>query len=220
MEEVNNLVIVKNIVFIITLILAISLFFTSCWIEDGGLVDDDIIMNSHKEFVSFLNNYNSKNDGYVSSFISFDFESNSDIEDSIYMFSTVHKYKNDGFYDNNTFFTRITMSFYLKDPLVGEYKIKCFYDKKDVNFSDTYSFSIKQVDKFEPDYLDYYDERYYGIENNEIKYKYVYQFELLINNVREMLINISSECELSEDKLEEILELLSTNLTIINTWGE
>ena len=206
-----------------SLLLALAMLFTAltlsgCWFEDGGLVDDDIDMDTHGEFVSFLERYNSKNDGFKSSFISIDAKAIPYLEDSIYRFSAVHNYGDSVFYDNNTKLSRITMYFYLNEPSIGELKIKCFYDKKDIHFSDSDNFEINLVESFKPQYFDYVDERTDNYETSAGKYKFVYQLELMINNNREMLINISSVNEMSEEKIEEISDMLLSEMIVINTW--
>jgi hypothetical protein len=65
---------------------------------------------------------------------------------------------------------------------------------------------------------DYQDERFSANEG-EKSYDFVYSLALLINGEFEMSIKISSIEEASEEKLNEIIQMLLDNMVIINTEG-
>ena len=57
---------------------------------------------SHEEFQNFIEKYNSRNDGFVGSFISFDFDSSNIVEDKCYewfMVARLNKYMDDMMFD-------------------------------------------------------------------------------------------------------------------------
>ena len=58
---------------IIALLLSETLLFTSCNGGERAIVDRDILFTSNDEFINFINKYNSQNDGFVYTFVDFDF---------------------------------------------------------------------------------------------------------------------------------------------------
>ena len=205
----------------ILLLVFVSLGVCAC--TDGGLVSRKREFTTHAQFKEFLHEYNSKNDGTVSSFISVDFDGNDSIPSALYVFQAVQKYSENNLYDNNTnyIYSYVYMYFFSDVEKTGlEYKIKCTYYKKDIHFSNDDVFSVQQIDPSSKSYsvksIDYCDEIN---SQTDAKYNYVYQFDLLINSASEMSIKISSVDELSDDNLNKICALLTENLVIINTEG-
>ena len=189
-------------------------------------------VNMHDEFVAEIEKYNSVNDGFINTFISFDLDKNEDVSKRIYQFYTitnnggVNKF---GLCDKICSFWNIGLMFYLKSNIENSdhnehaYKIICSYDNVEYTFSEYDKIEIKQnnTDKCGcKRELDMYYHEHLGYSSFEIEdkiYTNAYYFEMLVNDVKFACIHISSIEEASEEKLNEIIQMLLDNMVIINT---
>ncbi len=183
---------------------------------------------SHKEFQNFIEKYNSKNDGFVATFISFDFDSNENITNKCYRWGKqlkLNKYF-DVMFDKYQDYIGIGMYFYMNgfdekgDLVDNKYQIFCVYSYGKINFN---------FDKNDEIVLMKFDENSTPIYFNELKsmyfynptsltYNYAQSYCLNVNGIKIMEISIASLDEtISQEKLDEICQLLMDNIVIINT---
>ena len=73
-------------VLVLVLLVTSTFNFVGCM---GGKSRNMRFFNSHNELLEFVQNYNSKNDGFVYTFISFDFENNNGVEPYLYGLKTI-----------------------------------------------------------------------------------------------------------------------------------
>ena len=219
MKSTNKTKLVARVMLLVFL-LASMVTLASC-----GIFAYDWEVYSHKEFVRKVEEYNSKHNLYVDTFISFDLDSNEEVSSSIYYFiAGVKKKMNDNIlHDINDKFYRITQAFYL-DELA--YKITCKYDRLPNNFTAEDKIEIKS---YKSHFACEYDDNYYQssiktdsdydkeINGNFGMYEYVYRYEIYINDVESGCIHISSIEEASEEKLNEIIQMMQDSLVVINT---
>ena len=152
---------VMLVVFLMTSVVS----FTAC---GGGLVNRTIQFRSYGELLEYLERYNSQNDGFVNTYISFDFDNNERVQIYEYSLKTVWKlqpsFKNGvidteyaDHYDkdrpNDSF--GCDMIFYIDDvassgeKIERAYQIYCFYTSpKDYNFYQGDDVAIKCVDTY------------------------------------------------------------------------
>ena len=184
---------------------------------------------SHAEFVEFIEKYNSKNDGFVSTFISFDFDSNEIVSYRYYHWGIVAKLNDyyDKIYDKYQDYLTLRMTYYINDIdengdiIKDAYQIYCSYSTKGVNYNfdanDNLSLNLFDTSTTRPVYLGEWF-RVYNPNDNE--YNYITTYSLYTNGVDVMQISIASlEKELSQEKIDEICKLLMDNIVIINTEG-
>ena len=181
---------------------------------------------THEEFNGFIEKYNSKNDGAVSTFISFDFMIDDAISYKSYHCANVLKFNKyfDKVYDKyqNGFGVRITL--YLDDVDEGvsdAYQIYCSYsiNKSDFYFNENNELTLSLFDDSEK-------KSRYIIEKDKIyvpdscTYNYICTYNLTVDGVAFMQISIASLYEeLEQENLDEICKLLMDNIVIINTEG-
>ena len=220
----NKFKLISMIGIIMVVVILSSVVLSSCafFVGDVDWVKHTKTFKSHIEFANFIQEYNSKNDANVSSFISFDFDNYQGELDKYYNFFTRASYTAKDLYDKNTIDTNVKILFYFDNEI--KYKIKCSYTKpnKTIFYKDDFEIKILNEDEMSGEYsiksVDYQDER---LSNNEGEksYDFVYSLALLINGEFEMSIKISSIEEASEEKLEEIVQMLMDSIVIINTEG-
>ena len=85
-------------IILLLILMSSTASFTSC---GGGMVGRHIVFHSHTELIDFVEEYNSKNDGFVYTFISFDFDNHDNVNPYEYTYRTVWNlatplYKRDG----------------------------------------------------------------------------------------------------------------------------
>ena len=197
-----------------------SVVLSSCafFVGDVDWVKHTKTFKSHIEFADFIQEYNSKNDANVSSFISFDFDNYQGELDKYYNFFTRASYTTKDLYDKNTIDTNVKILFYFDNEI--KYKIKCSYTKpnKTIFYKDDFDIKILNEDEMSGEYsiksVDYQDER---LSNNEGEksYDFVYSLALLINGEFEMSIKISSTQEFNENQIDSISQVLLNNILII-----
>ena len=221
-----------KLIVLILLICTVMLMFSSCFLRAGGQGEREAVYYSHEEFLEFIKKYNSKNDGFVSTFISFDFDEIDIVGYKRYAWGMVanlkcfvddpiyDKYQDDGM--------GINIIFYINDVdyngviIENAYQILCTYASNHVNYNYSqgelsmilYDNSLNQ-----PHYFNYLksDSLY---NPNELEYHYIETYELKVNEDTVMQISVASLKEsLSQDELDEICQLLLDNIVIINTEG-
>ena len=237
----------KLIALILLLCMATFMFSSCLW--TGGKVDRTIVFYTHDELVEFVEKYNSKNDGVVYTFVSFDFDDNSEIDVFKYQFHTIWTLKR-SIITNETKYADM----YDKDHSKGfnfgcefivymydnSAQIICEYVTSEENFYQYDDMNIEFVEKYSFDELandkkkmyekysnydelleDFAEKR--TLDKNTLEYgnyyAYKYVYQVNINNTRRVTANIFTESELSQAKLDEIAKLLLDNVVIINTEG-
>lgn len=193
-----------------------ALVFVSC-----GIFKYEWEVYSHEEFVRKVNEYNSVHNIYVDTFISFDLDSNEEVFERIYYFiaGTKKKMRDKTLYDIHNNFYRITEVFYLNsDEQEHAYKITCKYDRLQNNFTIEDTIEIKSLSShFACEYDDQYYQASLERDFDKVKiYEYIYRYEIYINNVKSGCIHISSIEEANEEKLDEIIKMLSDSLVVLN----
>lgn len=220
----------KRLIALLILLCTVTLMFNSCFLRAGGKAEMHEVFYSHEEFLEFIKKYNSKNDGFVSTFISFDFDEIDIVGYKRYevgMIAKLKRFVDDSIYDKyQDDGMGINMIFYINDVdyngVITEnaYQILCTYASDHVNYNYSqrelsmilYDNSLKQ-----PHYFNYLksDALY---NPSELEYNYIETYELKINEDTVMQISIASLKEnLSQDELDEICQLLMDNIVIINT---
>ena len=185
------------------------------------------LYNSHAELVEFIEKYNSKNDGFVSTFISFDFDSNEIVSESYYywgMNGTFNDYY-DKVHDKYQDYLGVRMTFYVNDVdengniIKDAYQIYCSYNTGNINYNfdanDNLSLNLFDDSIKSPSYL----AEWFKVYNpNDKEYNYITTYALYVNEADVMQISIASIDEsMPQEKLDEILQLLMDNMVIINT---
>ena len=217
---------------LVTLLITSVLMLTSC-----GYVEYDIEVNSHKDFVNNIDNYNSLHDFYVDTFISFDLDENEMVSKSIYYVFTLMPLSSRNFLIEHGYICDIhndglaqILVFYLRGENESSsdraYKIKCSFSKVPFNYTSEDEIKITNSN------CTYYSENstlrkdeFYedtlltqaGIEEKDRIYNHVYHYSLCVNDVQACCIHISSIDEASEEKLNEIIDMLYDSLVVLNT---
>ena len=181
---------------------------------------------SHKEFQNFIEKYNSKNDGFAATFVSFDLDSNAIVGEKHYewfIVANLNKYIDDMIFDKYQDYLGIGMTFYINELNKGQevignaYQIWCLYATRvlDYNFDENDSITLSVLEDLE------YRPSFNKIYNPYDKvYNYINTYVLNINGIEFMKISISAlDKEISSEKLDEITQLLMDNIVIINTEG-
>ena len=235
-QKPNNRGLISKIiarVMLVLLLLTSAMSFVSCDLYDffGYSTSDMYYYDTHSEFVTFIEKFNSENDGFASTFISFDFDSNDMISDTYYSLGGIiyHKRNTDTIYDKYQDNITVGMCFYIKEInndgklLNNAYQIICAYNPNNLNynFDENDSISLRLLDNVE--------NKPSGWENNstdiqinpnEIIYNYVASCLIDVNGTDLITIYIGSlEENISQEKLDEICKLLMDNIVIINTEG-
>ena len=234
-------------VLVLVLLLTSAVTLTACpgW---NGKVNRTITFESHNELLQFVEEYNSKNDGFVYTFVSFDFSDHSSIEIYEYNFNTVWKIKSSLITDEISYATM-----YDKDHSRGhgfgceffmhmddiDTQIRCnygttsdynFYQNDKMVMSFVYQYHIDDI--WDNETYDYYSEfnnykeefadlRTFDFNTAKYKeyYDYMYLYKININGIDEITTKINSKSELSQETLDEICKILMDNIVIINTEG-
>ena len=200
---------------VVVILLASATVLSSCF-SIGGETSCVFMFYSHNEFAEFINKYMSnKQDRFVPTFVSFDFDDIDYIKVDKYSVGTSqNRSKNiltgqvelESVYDathNNGF--GCTMTFFMDDYLEnGErvenaYKITCtFLTKAEYNFYQN-----------DPIHMEF-------SSTNDTK---SYKGYFCINDIREVEFLIDCEYETPQERIDEITQLLMDNIVIINTEG-
>ena len=219
----------KKIIVLLIFLLTAIVFFSSC---GYGQSQEGRIYNSHAEFTSFIEKFNSKNDGSVNIFMSFDFDANEKANNKCYSWRMVAKrypfdiLGSDKIYDKyqkNSAQVRITLYLndYSADGTIIEdaYQIFCAYSSHHgvENLYQNDEFRLIPLSD-EDNYYRHYSisQDFYNPSNNSYKLLASYNLQTHETNVMEIYI-AGLENEVSQEKLDEICQLLLDNLVIINT---
>lgn len=238
----------KKIIALLLLLFTVTLMFSSCLFSSGEAMRE-INFSSHSELVDFVEDYNSKNDGFVDTFVSFDFDNNNEVRPYRYCFRSVWALpglfsKRDGGYKklydkNHSHMFDCEMIFHIDDDVDKMYcQIYCFFEtNNEYNFYQGDNISIEFVGKYSVyDKWKYIDESNcdtYGFERrfndirsynydtktSELTYNIMYAFLIKINDITELNIEITSVYDMTEEQLNYISQLFMDNLVIINTEG-
>ena len=187
------------------------------------------LYKSHAELVEFIEKYNSKNDGFVSTFISFDFDSNEIVSDRYYEWGTNGIFNDyyDKVYDKYQDYLTLRMTLYVNEVdengniIKDAYQIYCSYNTKNTNCNfaanDNLSLNLFDASTTTPIYL---GELFRVYNPNDNEYNYITSYCLCVNDVEVMQISIASlEKALPQEKIDELCQLLLDNIVIINTEG-
>ena len=182
--------------------------------------------SSHQEFKSFVEKYNSKNDGTVSTFVSFDFDSIDIVSDRSYYWGIVanlNEYVDDTIFDKYQDYLSIRMKFYVDELkengelMKKAYQIFCLYSTKtlDYIFDKNDNITLNLIDDLGGASLPGIYDKYNPYDEN---YNYIDTYVLNVNGTEFMKIYISAlDTNISREKLNEICQLLMDNIVIINT---
>ena len=211
--KLNKTKLVARLMLVI-LLLTSTTILSSCF-SIGGETSCVFTFYSHEEFAEFIEEYvSNKQDRFVPTFVSFDLDDIDYIKVDKYSVGTSQKRSkniltgevelesvydathNDGFGYTMTFF----MDDYLEngEKVENAYKITCtFLTKAEYNFY--------QNDTMRIEYL----------KLNDLKYKGWF----CVNDIREIEFSIDCARETSQERIDEITQLLMDNIVIINTEG-
>lgn len=223
----------KFLAMMLVAVLMTSAFaLTSC-----GYVEYDREFNSHKEFANYIENYNSLHDLYVDTFISFDLDNNEKVTKSIYYTFAIIDSNAKSFAIDHGYICDIhedglsqILIYYLKgeDENYNDYayKIKCSFSKVPFNFT---SDDVIRIEESSCEYYsnnsslrndEFYEDSLMNMspltEEDRI-YNHVYHYTLYVNDTKACCIHISSIEEASQEKLDEIIQMLYESLEVINT---
>ena len=208
---------------------AVSL--TSCIFD--SVIPYDWEVYSHEEFVKQIETYYSLHDLFVGTFISFDLDDNDEVSKRVYFTGTMANSKARGFNRKHGYVCDLyadglaeQLLFYLKSD--GEqysdcaYKIKCTFKRVDFNYNEKDKIEIAKSEcrcsfaGLEYDLM--YEESLMVDPNPEDApvYNYMYHYSLYVNDTLKCNIHISSIEEASEEKLNEIIQMLLDNMVILN----
>ena len=216
---------------LVVILIASTLMLTSCiW---GPTIGYNWKVENHGSFVEKIVEFNSTHDDFVESFISFNFDENENVTKQIYSFDTianksaVAKY---GLCDKTCSTFNIDIMYYLKSNIDNieyqdyAYQIGCYYRDVRFNFSKDDKIEIKQGNTYEGEPSEnqcshsYEDMKYAKmLHSDTIIYNHTYHYEIFVNDTKVACIHISSIDEASEEKLNEIINMLYDSLVIINT---
>ena len=214
-------------VMLLVLLFASVLLFVAC--NDEEIVDTTISFTSNDKFIEFIKKYNSQNDGFVYTFVDFDFDDNSQIETYQYNLSTTWKsgYGFDKMYDNNHSSDNgfiCDMIFYMNEVPA---QIVCQYKTLEYNFYQDDKISYEIVGTYSDFASDdgvleeWADKRTFNMEtlSYDKYYNYMYVYQINIEKGKIIDLKITSKNELSDKQLDEILQFFVSNIVIINTEG-
>ena len=216
-------------VMLVILLVASAVGLFGCYF--GSEVDYGWHVETNEEFVQEIEEFNSVNDGAVNTFISFDLDSNEVVSDAFYELSTrannaiIGEF---GLHDKVCNLS-ITIIYYLKSEIENDehnehaYKINIHYggyhkfskrDKIEIrhNTATNCKGIIEDAWYMEQGYLDTSKGEY-------MMYQNAYHYNIFVNDTQIACIHISSIEEASEEKLNEIIQMLLENMVIINTEG-
>lgn len=222
----------KSIALRLVALLIVSVFFlTSCVF--GAIISFDWEVESHSQFIEKIEKFNRTHDEFVNTFISFDLDENENVSKSIYHFVTVANksvVQRLGLCDKVCRTFDVYIMYYLRSDIEDTehsdhaYQIGCYYRDKPFNFSEQDKIEIKKCKTYdgnEPsercsyEYIDFiYSEILYS---NKFLYNNIYHYEMFVNDTKCACIHISSFDEESEEKLNEILQMLLDSMVVLNT---
>ena len=206
-------------VMLVILLVASAVGLFGCYF--GPILDYNWGVNTHDEFLEEIERFNSVNDGAVNTFISFDLEDYEDVSYTYYSLSTkandslVHK---KGLCDE-VCVLGVGIYICLKSDIENNehsdhaYRVKFDYGGYH-NFSQDDIIEIRYNKN--PNCEGIWEDAWY---HDSIIYHNFYYYAMFVNNIQIACIHISSIEEASEEKLNEIIQMLLENMVIINTEG-
>ena len=208
-------------VMLVVLLLTSALSFSACgkgWGEFSGYY------YSHAEFVEFVKEYNSINDGEVLTFLSIDLD---DIPCyKAYEISGVTRTQNNKFLIYDKYISNgvgVIIYIYLDDVdengavIENAYQIVCVNTNSKHKYYAIDGLALFDSVDDKPIYVQYEDRDVFH-NPTENTYNYIETYHLSANGNAVMQITIASlEKEMSQEKLDEICKLLMDNIVIINT---
>ncbi len=217
---------------LITLLLTSTLTLASC-----GKFRYEWEVYTHKEFVEKIEEYNSSHNLFVDTFISFDLDDNPQITKSLYSVYSRVSPKTNSFRKENGYIydkhneTLITKFVFYLDGIFGKeygYKIKCNLMVVAFNFTENDKIEILKSECAHANDQVGYDEYDTIYEETLLKankefeqliprYTCVYHYSIYVDDVEICCIHISSMSEATEEKLSEIIQMLSDSLVVLNT---
>ncbi len=219
-------------VMLVVLLLGGTLNLAGC-----GLVEYYWEGKSHQEFVEYIKNYNSRHDLFVNTFISFDLDNHYEVSERIYYLFSIISTRARGFERNHGYICDIhedgfgiKFLYYLRSDTELEndraYKIKCSFTKVPFNFTENDKIEFTQsecnyyndVTNSVDDFV--YEKSFYldGSKTEEdIIYNHRYHYSIYVNDTEACCIHISSIDEASEEKLADIIQMLSDSMVVLNT---
>ena len=230
---------------VVVILLCVSLMLLSCKVlEPGwkGITSRTITYETHNQLLEFIESYNSQNDGFVYTFVSFKFDNYDKITPYSYKLHTRANYthslitgnmiinKCNEWYDSvHPFGFGMEMIFYTAD---SNAPIRCRYSTRDYNFYEYDEIVLEYVggyvreqvwtDEMEGKYSIYrsaYNEFDNAKDYVDDYYDYMYIYQIKINDKDEVSVKITSKEEMNQEKLDEITQLLMNSFVIINTGG-
>ena len=220
-------------VMLLVLLLASTVSFAGC-----GKFEYEWEVNTHREFVEKIKQYNSVHDLYVNTFISFDLDNNEQVSKSLYsqftmLFPSANSFsqKNGYIYDIHEDGLSTRFLFYLKNdgenPNEYAYKVKCNFVIADFNFTENNKIEIlssecgnSSSEFYSLKYDLAYEESLKINGSNDEKnpfYNYVYHYSIYVDGAEVCCIHISSMDEASKEKLAEIIQMMQDSLVVLNT---
>ena len=217
--QMNKTKLIARVLVLVLLVTSV-LSFAGC-----GVIPYSWEVYSHAEFVKKIEKYNSINDGSIDTFISFNLDSNENVTQKMYCLKTVVNKtlrKKLGFVDILNRHYTIRQVFYLRKENNSHefaYKIACKYDRIDNNFTEYDKIEITQFEHHcTGGYDPYYEATRMSSDTKVIwMYDHYYEYVIYVNDVEIGCIHISSIDEVSEEKLNEIIQMLYDSLVVINT---
>ena len=202
---------------ILVFLLTSAASFFGCYF--GPTLSYNWSVETHSQFVQEIERFNSVNDGSVNTFISFDLEDNKDVSYIIYKLSTIANdavIKKNGLHDEVCNLS-VDIIYFLKSNTENNEHSEHAY-KVNFHYGGYHQFSNQ--DKIEirhnstPNCQGMCEDAWY---KDSMIYKNAYYYNTFVNDLQIGCIHISSIDEASEEKLDEIIQMLYDSLVIINT---
>lgn len=224
----------KRIISIALILISLVFSLTAC---PGGInpqVDRTREFESHEQFLEFINKYSSQNDGFVETFVSFVFDDHDAVKPYRYYLHTNQHIKkhwitgeiiSDEIYANNHLNGFVGEMFFYDDTIFAQ--IMCEYiTSRTENYYQNDEVSIEFVKSYHENgflddkvsYDDFYEVRTFDVENAkyENRYNYLYLYQIKVNGENKISVKITTKCELSQEKLTELCNVLMDSIVIIN----
>ena len=216
-------------VMLVVILVASTVTLSGC-----GQFEYEWEVNSHKEFVEKIEQYNSIHNIYVDTFISFDLDDNEQVSKRLYSQHAMISPRTNSFEKDNGYICDIhnelygiRFLYYLRsnNENINEYsyKVKCYCLRTDFNFTENDKIEILSSEYEKGSNLEYdlsYEEtlEIYGSDEGRYPlYNYVYHYSVYVEGVEVCCIHISSIDEATDEKLDEIIQMLSNSLVVLNT---
>ena len=223
--KANKTKLIARVMLVVLLITSVFTL-TACPGGYGSRVDRSISFDTNADFVEFIERYNSKNDGFIYTFIIFDFDNYDNVWTYKYEVNTMWKagYGWDIMYDKNhpdSF--RCNAIFYIDEI---DAQIQCNYSTKNYNFYQNDSTSLEFLGSYQAFSSnsvreEWADKRTFNFDTLDYDkyYEHMYVYQININEKEEIIVKITSENKIPREKLDEFCQLLMDNMVIINTEG-